>query len=56
MDAKSVCGTPEYCAPEVVCKTGHGKPVDWWTLGCFIYELLTGFPPFYAKAREELWE
>ena len=29
----SVVGTPEYIAPEVLLKKGHGKPVDWWTLG-----------------------
>lgn len=41
-DAFSVCGTPEYLAPEVLLKQGHGKPVDWWTLGCIIYEMVTG--------------
>lgn len=32
-DASSVCGTPEYLAPEILFKMGHGKAVDWWTLG-----------------------
>lgn len=50
----SVCGTPEYLAPEVLFKVGHGKPVDWWTLGALIFEMLTGFPPFYSPNREEL--
>ncbi|EGR30978.1 protein kinase domain protein [Ichthyophthirius multifiliis] len=54
--AVSICGTPEYLAPEVLLKKGHGKPVDWWTLGCFIYELITGLPPFYKEDRKQLFE
>ncbi|KAM3140400.1 hypothetical protein pb186bvf_007560 [Paramecium bursaria] len=55
-DAFSVCGTPEYLAPEVLIKQGHGKPFDWWTLGCFIYEIVIGMPPFYAQQRSQLFE
>ncbi|EGB10929.1 hypothetical protein AURANDRAFT_22299, partial [Aureococcus anophagefferens] len=35
-----------YLAPEVLQSTGHGRGVDWWTLGCLVYEMLVGQPPF----------
>lgn len=45
----TLCGTPDYLAPEIVTGKGHGKGVDWWTLGIFIFEVLASFPPFYDE-------
>eukprot|EP00238_Polyblepharides_amylifera_P004499 CAMPEP_0196577022 /NCGR_PEP_ID=MMETSP1081-20130531/6166_1 /TAXON_ID=36882 /ORGANISM="Pyramimonas amylifera, Strain CCMP720" /LENGTH=223 /DNA_ID=CAMNT_0041895809 /DNA_START=327 /DNA_END=995 /DNA_ORIENTATION=- len=47
--SNSVCGTPEYIAPEIILNTAYGLEVDWWSLGILIFQLLTGFVPFFDR-------
>eukprot|EP00968_Pinguiococcus_pyrenoidosus_P012222 scaffold1060_cov246-Pinguiococcus_pyrenoidosus.AAC.14 len=46
-------GTPEYLAPETVKGVGHGIPVDYWALGCIVYEMLAGYSPFAGDNVED---
>ncbi|KAJ6216981.1 hypothetical protein RDWZM_008138 [Blomia tropicalis] len=43
---KTLCGTPNYIAPEILLEAGHGFEVDVWSLGCIVYTLIIGKPPF----------
>lgn len=52
-----VCGTYDYMAPEVLCKGGtYGKAIDWWSVGCLLYEMTSGNPPFVSKDKKKLFD
>jgi p70 ribosomal S6 kinase len=50
------CGTVEYMAPEILMRVGHGKAVDWWSLGALMFDMLTGGPPFIGENRKKTIE
>ncbi|KAM4858669.1 inactive serine/threonine-protein kinase PLK5 isoform X6 [Urocitellus parryii] len=51
-----LCGTPNLLAPEVVSRKGHSCPSDIWALGCIMYTVLTGTPPFVAASLSEMYQ
>lgn len=52
----SVCGTPNYISPEVLNRQGHSKESEAWSVGCILYCMLVGKPPFETDTLEKTYE
>ncbi|ODV87948.1 hypothetical protein CANARDRAFT_182790, partial [[Candida] arabinofermentans NRRL YB-2248] len=52
MKAKTPCGTVGYTSPEQHLNLGYNKKVDIWAIGCVLYTLVVGFPPFYSTTQD----
>ncbi|KAH8284125.1 hypothetical protein KR054_010797 [Drosophila jambulina] len=51
-----ILGTPDYLAPELLLRQGHGPAVDWWALGVCFYEFMTGIPPFNDETPQKVFD
>ena len=54
--AKSIVGSPDYMAPEVLKGEQYDFTVDYWSLGCMLFEALSGYPPFAGSTVDETWQ
>ena len=52
-ERQTLCGTPNYIAPEIITSKPYGLTADLWSLGCISYALFTGTPPFECSTVEE---
>jgi serum/glucocorticoid-regulated kinase 2 len=54
--AHSFCGSPEYMSPEMLMGQGHSLPVDYYSLGAILFEMITGLPPHYDQDRDTMYQ
>jgi len=51
----TICGTPDYIAPEVLLGSGYARAVDWWAVGIIAFELMSGHTPFHAEHLMDIY-
>ncbi|KAF9354327.1 Serine/threonine kinase [Mortierella sp. NVP85] len=53
---KTICGTPEFMAPEIIEEQPYDRSIDWWTFGVLMYEMLLGRAPFSGEEEDDIYD